>query len=112
MHSWAVVLALLAIGLTAYGLRSVYIITILIIFYGSSLTLNLLTTFHDRGFSWTGLLMLSQVMPFLYSSYRIYLFLVVVIPMSGRAGSSMNPDLVISLLAALGAIMSFGFLVS
>ncbi|EDW60407.1 endoplasmic reticulum metallopeptidase 1 [Drosophila virilis] len=110
LHSWAVVLALLAIGLTAYGLRSVYIITILIIFYGSSLALNLLTTFHDRGYSWTGLLMLSQVMPFLYSSYRIYLFLVVVIPMSGRAGSSMNPDLVISLLAALGAIMSFGFL--
>ncbi|EDW60406.2 endoplasmic reticulum metallopeptidase 1 [Drosophila virilis] len=110
LHSWAVVLTLLAIGGTAYGLRSIYIITILIIFYGISLALNLLTTFHDRGYSWAGLVIASQVMPFLYSSYLFYTFIVVLTPMNGRSGSASNPDTTIAALAALGAVTSFGFL--
>jgi len=98
--------------LTVRGIRSAYIFTIPIAFYAIAMTLNMLTTFHDRGYSWAGLVMMAQVMPFLCSSSLFYLFLVVLIPMSGRSGSATNPDLFIAILAAMGTILSFGFLVS
>lgn len=112
LHIWAILLSLLGIAVTAYGLRSAYIITILNCFYAASLALNLLTTLHDRAYSWTGLVMVSQVAPFLYCTYRIYLVLVVLIPMTGRLGSALNPDLVIAVVTALGTIFACGFLVS
>lgn len=112
LHSWAILLSLLAIAATAYGLRSIYIVTILIIFYAASLALSLLSTSHDRGYSWSALVIVSQVIPFLYSSYLFYTFIVVLTPMNGRSGSASNPDTIVAALAALGAIFSFGFLVS
>ncbi|XP_032586206.1 endoplasmic reticulum metallopeptidase 1 [Drosophila mojavensis] len=110
LHSWAILLSLLAIVATAYGLRSIYIVTILIIFYAVSLVLSLLSTSHDRGYSWSGLVIVSQVIPFLYSSYLFYTFIVVLTPMNGRSGSASNPDMTVAALAAAGAIFSFGFL--
>lgn len=94
------------------GIRSAYIVTIPLGFYAVALSVNLLTTFHDRGNSWAGMVMLGQLMPFLYGSNLFYLFIVVLAPMNGRSGSSSNPDLFISGLAAIGTILSFGFLVS
>jgi len=76
------------------------------------LAFNLLTTLHDRGFAWTGLVKIGQIAPFLYSSYLVYIFIVVLTPMGGRAGSASNRDLYIAVLAALGSVLSFGFLVS
>lgn len=106
------VLCLLDVVATANGLRSIYIVTIPIIFYAVSLALSLLTTSHDRGYSWSGLVIIGQVIPFLYISYLFYIFIVVLTPMNGRSGSASNPDSTIAALAALGTILSFGFLVS
>lgn len=111
LHAQATILTVLVIALTAYGLRSAYIPVIPLIFYILSLSINLLTTLHDRGYAWTGFLKLGQVIPFLYSSYLIYLLIVVLTPMGGRAGSATNRDLYIAVLAALGTVLSFGFLV-
>ncbi|EDW61967.2 endoplasmic reticulum metallopeptidase 1 [Drosophila virilis] len=111
LHAQAVILALLTIGLTLFGLRSAYIFVVPLIFYVLSLALNLLTTLHDRGYAWTGLLKVSQIIPFLYSSYLFYFFVVVLTPMGGRSFSSSNPDLSIALLSAVGTVLSFGFLV-
>lgn len=111
LHGQAIILAILSIALTVYGLRSAYIPMIPLLFYVISLGVNLLTTLHDRGFAWTGLLKLSQIIPFLYSSYLIYLMIIVLTPMGGRAGSATNRDLYIAVLAALGTVLSFGFLV-
>ncbi|XP_032590924.1 endoplasmic reticulum metallopeptidase 1-like [Drosophila grimshawi] len=94
-----------------FGLRSTYIFVIPLIFYVLSLTLNLLTTLHDRGYAWAGLVKAGQIIPFLCSSYVAYLFIVILTPMGGRGGSSANQDLYIALLAALGTILSFGFLI-
>lgn len=82
-----------------------------LLFYVVSLGVNLLTTLHDRGYAWTGILKLSQVIPFLNSSYLIYIMIIVLTPMGGRAGSATNRDLYIAVLAALGTVLSFGFLV-
>ncbi|KAH8300003.1 hypothetical protein KR044_008473, partial [Drosophila immigrans] len=111
LHSQAVILAVLTISFTSLDIRSSYIFMIPLLFYGISLILNLMTILHDLGYAWTGLLKLSQVVPFLYSSYLMYLFIVILTPMMGRNGSASSPDLVISVLSALGTILSFGFLV-
>jgi len=105
-------MVILALVLTVLGVRSTYIVVIPIICYAASLGLNLLTPLHDRGYAWTGLLKISQVVPVLYSSYLIYLFIVILTPMGARAGSASNRDLYIAVLAAVGTILSFGFLVS
>ncbi|XP_017865474.1 PREDICTED: endoplasmic reticulum metallopeptidase 1-like [Drosophila arizonae] len=111
LHAQAIILALLTIGATLFGLRSIYISVIPLIFYVLSLAFNLLTTLHDRGYAWTGVLKLSQVIPFLYSSYLFYTLVVILTPMGARAGSASNRDLYVAIVAALGTVLSFGFLV-
>ncbi|XP_034475999.1 endoplasmic reticulum metallopeptidase 1-like [Drosophila innubila] len=111
LHSQAVILAVITIGVQYLGLRSSYIFVIPLLFYVVSLAFNLLTTLHDRGYAWTGLVKIGQIAPFLYSSYLIYIFIVVLTPMGGRAGSGSNRDLYIAVLAALGSVLSFGFLI-
>jgi len=112
LHSQAVILALLAYGVQSLGFKTAYIFVIPLLFYVVSLAFNLLTTLHDRGYSWTGLVKLGQIAPFLYSSYLIYIFIVVLTPMGGRAGSASNRDLYIAGLAGVGTVLCFGFLVT
>ncbi|KAH8418640.1 hypothetical protein KR222_008079, partial [Zaprionus bogoriensis] len=111
LHSWAVILAILDIGITLYGIRSTYLITIPLAFYTISLAVNLFLTFHDSEYSWTALVTTSQLIPFLYGSYLIFTFIVAMTPMNGRSGSASNPDTMIAGLAALGTILSFGFVI-
>ncbi|XP_017150804.1 endoplasmic reticulum metallopeptidase 1-like [Drosophila miranda] len=111
LHGHAVVLAVLGVALTYYGLRSAYVITWTLIFYVIPLAINLLTTLHDRGYAWTTILKLFQIFPFLYNSYLFYTFVVVLTPMMGRYGMATNPDLIVSALTALGTILSMGFLI-
>lgn len=94
------------------GIRSVYIFVFPLTFYTFALILNLLTTLHDRGYSWAGMIMTFQLMPYLYSCYIIYTFVAVMTPMTGRSGSASNPDTLIAFMAALGTLLAFGFLVS
>ncbi|KAH8299601.1 hypothetical protein KR044_003430, partial [Drosophila immigrans] len=112
LHGQAIILTLLTISFTALGIRSSYILVIPLGFYATSLALNLLTPMHDKGYAWTGLLKIGQVIPALYSSYISYLFIVVLTPMGARAGSESNRDLYIAAMSALGTVLSFGFLVS
>ncbi|XP_022229014.2 endoplasmic reticulum metallopeptidase 1-like [Drosophila obscura] len=111
LHGHAVVLAALGAALTAYGLRSAYVVTWTLLFYVIPLAINLLTTIHDRGYAWTTILKLFQIFPFLYNSYLFYTFVVVLTPMMGRFSMSTNPDLIVSALTALGTILSMGFLI-
>lgn len=111
LHSWALVLVLLIIALVSLGIRSVYIFTFPLAFYTLALIVNLLTTCHDRRYSWAGSVATLQIIPFLYSCYVIFIFIVLMTPSQGRSGSASNPDIMISGLAILGSILSFGFLV-
>ncbi|XP_030081372.1 endoplasmic reticulum metallopeptidase 1-like [Drosophila hydei] len=111
LHGQGVILAFLVTCLTVFGVRSTYILLIPLIFYVLSLAFNLLTTLHDRGYAWTGLLKASQIIPFLHSSYIIYVLIVILTPICARSGSASNRDLYIAGLAAAGTVLSFGFLV-
>ncbi|KAH8348935.1 hypothetical protein KR084_012583, partial [Drosophila pseudotakahashii] len=111
LHGHAIILSVFGVALTLYGLRTTYIITWTLVFYVIPLFFNLLTSLHDRGFSWIGFLKLIQVVPFLYNSYLFYTFIVILTPMMGRFGQNTNPDLIISSLVAMGTILSLGFLI-
>ncbi|EDW01020.1 endoplasmic reticulum metallopeptidase 1 [Drosophila grimshawi] len=111
LHAQAIILGLLTVGFTAASIRSSYIFVIPLIFYMLSLAINLLTTLHDRDYAWTGLVKASQIIPFLCSSYLFYALIVILTPIGGRSGSSSNRDLYIAVLAALGTVLSFGFLI-
>ncbi|XP_017105836.3 putative endoplasmic reticulum metallopeptidase 1-A [Drosophila bipectinata] len=111
LHGHAAVLVLLTVAMTSCDLRSTYVVTWTLIFYVIPLILNLLTTLHDRAFAWAGLHKIFQIIPFAYNSYLIFCFLVILTPMMGRFGRSINPDLIISALNSLGTIMALGFLI-
>ncbi|KAH8384740.1 hypothetical protein KR093_007130, partial [Drosophila rubida] len=110
LHSWAIVLSVLLLAVTSYGIRSIYILAFILIFYSISLALNLLTMCHDRGYNWSWLHTSGQVIPFLNSSYVIYIYLLTMPAISGRSGSASNPDIIISILSGLFTVLCFGFL--
>ncbi|ALC41588.1 CG13160, partial [Drosophila busckii] len=109
-HAHCVLLALLCIILTAVGIRTSYLFLISLLFYVGALAINLLCKLHDRGFLWSILFCICQLLPFLYFSYLFHSFLVITIPMTARKGTEVNPDLLISILCALGTILAMGFL--
>ncbi|EDW09407.2 endoplasmic reticulum metallopeptidase 1 [Drosophila mojavensis] len=109
LHAHCVVLALIAIVLTAISLRTPYLCMISILFYSAALLINLLSSLHDRGYYWVLITEILQLMPFFYFSYLFHLFLVIFIPMMGRNGSSINPDLLIALICTLGTFFALGF---
>ncbi|XP_052839792.1 endoplasmic reticulum metallopeptidase 1-like [Drosophila gunungcola] len=109
LHAHLVVQALLALILTAMGLRSQYLCLISMIFYGGALLINLVSTLHDRGYYWALIVMCLQVLPFSYFCYVFYMFLVIFVPVLGRNGANTNPDLIIGLLSGICVFFALGY---
>ncbi|XP_005177924.1 endoplasmic reticulum metallopeptidase 1 isoform X1 [Musca domestica] len=109
LHAHALFLALICIVLTFVGLRSSYVFMISLLFYGIALILNFLTTLHNRGKLWSIIVILSQVLPFLYMAYIFFALCSTLMPMMGRFGTNLNPDLLVGGLCALGTILAMGF---
>ncbi|ALC41587.1 CG13160, partial [Drosophila busckii] len=123
-----VILSLLCLILTAFGIRSAYLLLMSLFFFVGALLLNILTNLQDRGkfyfvfaaisfvnskiftgYHWCILICVSQLLPFLYFSYLFHAFITVLIPRSAFGGGQSNPDLLIALLCGLGTILSMGF---
>ncbi|XP_020801065.1 endoplasmic reticulum metallopeptidase 1 [Drosophila serrata] len=111
LHAHLVVQALLALILTAMGLRSQYLCLISMIFYAGALLINLVSTLHDRGYYWALIVMCLQVLPFCYFCYLFYMFLTIFFPVLGRNGYNTNPDLIIGLFCAICTFFALGFAV-
>ncbi|XP_017147224.1 endoplasmic reticulum metallopeptidase 1 [Drosophila miranda] len=111
LHAHCVILAFLAIILTAIGLRIPYVCMVSMFFYAAALLINLLSCLHDRGYYWVLVVQILQLMPFVYFCSLFYTFLVVFFPMMGRNRDSINPDVLIALICALGTFFALGFVV-
>ncbi|XP_043643211.1 endoplasmic reticulum metallopeptidase 1-like isoform X2 [Drosophila teissieri] len=111
LHAHCVVLSLLAVALTAIGLRIPYMCMISLLLYVGSLLINLLTTLHDRGYYWTLTVQIIQLLQYVYFCYLFYIFLVIFFPAMGRNRDSANPDLLIALICAVGTFFALGFVV-
>lgn len=61
---------------------------------------------------WSIIVILSQVLPFLYMAYIFFALCSTLMPMMGRFGTNLNPDLLVGGLCALGTILAMGFVVS
>ncbi|XP_075168829.1 endoplasmic reticulum metallopeptidase 1-like isoform X2 [Haematobia irritans] len=109
LHAHALIMGIILIVLTFVGLRSSYLVMIPLFFYGIALILNLVMTLQHRGMLWTVLVVISQIMPFLYTAYMFLALNSTLMPMMGRFGPGLNPDLLIGALCALGTILSMGF---
>ncbi|KAH8401894.1 hypothetical protein KR009_008525, partial [Drosophila setifemur] len=132
LHVHCVAMAILAIIMTALGLRTPYMCMVSIFFYSASLLINLLSTLHGRGgcgkdvvsipskyeisyrfpgYYWVLTTQIIQLMPFVYFCYLFYIFLVIFFPAMGRNRDSANPDMLIALICAMGTLFALGFVV-
>ncbi|XP_016981262.1 endoplasmic reticulum metallopeptidase 1 [Drosophila rhopaloa] len=111
LHAHCVVLAFLAIFLTAIGLRIPYMCIISLVLYIGSLLINLISTLHDRGYYWVLTVQLIQLFQYVYFCYLFYIFLVIFFPAMGRNRDSVNPDMLIALICAVGTFFALGFVV-
>ncbi|XP_017068760.1 endoplasmic reticulum metallopeptidase 1-like, partial [Drosophila eugracilis] len=109
LHAHCVVLAVLMLILTAFGVRSQYLCLVSLIFYGGAVLINLLSKLHDRGYYWSLVVIVLQILPFCYFCYLFYMVLVVFFPITGRNGIGSNPDLIIALLCAFCTYFALGF---
>ncbi|KAH8252654.1 hypothetical protein KR032_001078, partial [Drosophila birchii] len=108
-HANCLLLAIMCLALTALGYRSAYLFLISLIFYVAALIVNLLSRLHCRGYHWALVLMVSQILPFIYHAYLFHMFILILIPMAGRFGMNTNPDLLIGTLCACGTILALSF---
>ncbi|KAH8400963.1 hypothetical protein KR009_002188, partial [Drosophila setifemur] len=108
-HANCLLLALLCLAATALAYRSAYLFMISLLFYVAALIINLVTRLHCRGYLWSYLLGVSQIIPFLYHAYLFHTFIIILLPMVGRFGVSTNPDLLIAALCAMGTILALSF---
>ncbi|EDV36213.1 uncharacterized protein Dana_GF12846 [Drosophila ananassae] len=111
LHAHCMVVALLAIILTSLGLRIPYMCMVSLFFYLASVLINLISSLHDKGYSWVVPSQVIQIMPFVYFCYLFYIFLVIFFPAMGRNRDSANPDMLIALICAIGTIFALGFVV-
>ncbi|KAH8275870.1 hypothetical protein KR026_003391, partial [Drosophila bipectinata] len=108
-HANCVLLVIMCLSLTALNYRSAYLFLISLIFYVAALIINLASRLHCRGYLWSVLLGLSQIVPFLYHAYLFHTFIIILLPMVGRFGVSSNPDMMIAALTAIGTILALSF---
>ncbi|XP_075217338.1 endoplasmic reticulum metallopeptidase 1-like isoform X2 [Lycorma delicatula] len=94
---------------TFSGLRSAYILFICVIFTAlTNLILSMMNLQHDVT-KWLIGYCLSSIIPALYFVYLYILAMALFIPIAGRSGANINPELLIGILAALLCSLVFGY---
>uniref|UniRef100_A0A182JYN7 FXNA-like protease n=1 Tax=Anopheles christyi TaxID=43041 RepID=A0A182JYN7_9DIPT len=104
--------SLITIGATAYGLRSAYVIAIMLtvsLFSTVLITLLKLQSF-PAGY-WLIIYLLVQSVGLLWTTQFYHIFTNIFIPISGRSGANDNPDLIIGTVAAACTIFTTSFLI-
>lgn len=66
---------------------------------------------NTLGYLWSLVLIVFQIIPFIYHAYLFHMFILILIPMTGRFGVSTNPDIPIGALCGFGTILALSFAV-
>ncbi|KAH8258423.1 hypothetical protein KR038_011422, partial [Drosophila bunnanda] len=111
MHSHCICLILIMLVLTGLSIRSAYLIMLCVLFDIVALIVNLVTKWHRKAYLFAIAVTVCQILPFVYFTYLCTTALATLMPMQGRSGSSMNPDLVIAVLVWVFSLMFAGFIV-
>ncbi|XP_036344797.1 LOW QUALITY PROTEIN: endoplasmic reticulum metallopeptidase 1-like, partial [Rhagoletis pomonella] len=110
MHSQCLILIALTIALTLLSIRSAFMPMLAIFFYAVPLIINLITKLHGKGQWFAIAVIASQIISFLYFSYVAQFLYNLLIPIMGRIGTTLNPDIVISIVAIIFSLLIAGFL--
>uniref|UniRef100_A0A7G3AHA1 FXNA-like protease n=1 Tax=Lutzomyia longipalpis TaxID=7200 RepID=A0A7G3AHA1_LUTLO len=110
LHANYLLLLLALLVVTAIGLRSAYILLPGVLFYTVTAFVSGIF-FHNRRRSWLIIHLLGQVLPVFFYCAQTHLALQTLIPLTGRGGAANNPDILMSLICALIALLLGGFLV-
>ncbi|ALC42480.1 CG11961 [Drosophila busckii] len=111
LHCHCLFLALLTLVLTICGIRSTFVLMISCLFYTVALIFNLATKLYSRNVAWVIPVIVCMVPPFLFYTYFTHGFFCAFIPMFGRFGNGVNPDLILAVFSiAVGSLIG-GFIV-
>ncbi|EDW61973.1 endoplasmic reticulum metallopeptidase 1 isoform X1 [Drosophila virilis] len=111
MHCHCLFLALLTLVLTICSIRSAFVLMLTCMFYTVGLVFNLATSLHTRNVVWIIPHIVCYVPPFLFFAYFSHSFLVTFIPMFGRFGDKVNPDLILAVFSVAVGMLIGGFIV-
>uniref|UniRef100_A0A182NKV7 FXNA-like protease n=1 Tax=Anopheles dirus TaxID=7168 RepID=A0A182NKV7_9DIPT len=104
--------SLITLGATVYGLRSAYVIAILLtlsLFGTMLITLLKLQSFPSS--YWLTIYMIVHSVALLWTTQFFHIFANIFIPITGRSGAGDNPDFIIGIVAAGCTIFAVSFLV-
>ncbi|XP_030375114.1 endoplasmic reticulum metallopeptidase 1 isoform X2 [Scaptodrosophila lebanonensis] len=111
LHCHCLFLSLLTLVLTICGIRSAFIFMLTILFYTVALIFNLATKLHNSELAWIIPHIVCSVPPFLFYAYLSHGFFVTFIPMTGRFGAGVNPDLIICAFTVSVGLLTGGFMI-
>ncbi|XP_004535852.1 endoplasmic reticulum metallopeptidase 1 isoform X1 [Ceratitis capitata] len=110
MHSHCLILILITIALTAFNVRSAFMCMLAVFFDIAALIINLITKWHRKAYWFAFAVIICQILPFIYYTSTAHEIYFTLIPMTGRSGSSTNPDLLIAVIAIFFAYLFAGFI--
>ncbi|TMW54766.1 hypothetical protein DOY81_000297, partial [Sarcophaga bullata] len=108
MHSHCLFLIILTLVLTGLGIRTSFMCMLAVLFDISALVINLITKWHRRAYWFAIATVILQILPFIYYTSIAHALYMVVIPMSGRAGSTSIPDVQMCGLAIFFTVLFAG----
>ncbi|XP_061401284.1 endoplasmic reticulum metallopeptidase 1 [Musca vetustissima] len=111
LHCHCLFLSVLTLLMTICKIRSAFMFTISILFYTTALIINLATKLHNKPMAWMIPHIICGIPPFIFYAYLSHGFFVTFIPMTGRFGASVNPDLIICAFTVGVGILTGGFMI-
>ncbi|XP_054739176.1 endoplasmic reticulum metallopeptidase 1 isoform X1 [Anastrepha obliqua] len=111
LHCHCLFLAFVTLIATIAGIRSAFMLMIAVLFYTLGLIVNLSTKLHNKSLPWLIPHIICNIPPFLFYAYQAHGFFVTFIPMTGRFGARVNPDLIICGFTIGVGILTGGFMI-
>ncbi|KAL9918598.1 endoplasmic reticulum metallopeptidase 1 isoform 3-T3 [Glossina fuscipes fuscipes] len=109
LNCHCILLVLITLTLTICHIRSAFVPMLSVLFYTISLIINLCTGFYKTSVVWMIPHTLVGIPPFLFFAYLSHGFFSTFIPMTGRFGDGVNPDLIIAAFTIVTSILIAGF---
>lgn len=127
------VLAVIIMGLTSLGIQSQYILTVILVFSTISqvliylmektqqylvmrnYTCNGLLEKREKSsdkFIWIPLFYVTMIPLLLWTTYMYHILIELFVPLTGKSGATMNPDIAIGVLGSIFLYLTFIYFVS
>ncbi|XP_043948246.1 endoplasmic reticulum metallopeptidase 1 [Drosophila biarmipes] len=111
LHCHCVLLAVLTLVFTICGIRSVFVLMLSCLFYTMGLIINIATKLHSKDVAWVIPHIVCTVPPFVFFAYFSHGFFTTFIPMFGRFGENLNPDLAVAVFSVAVGFLCCGFII-